>query len=50
MSQAAEKRDAKPSMLKDKDFQWDDPLGIELSSPRTSAWCATPRAASPRTT
>jgi glutaryl-CoA dehydrogenase len=30
MSQAAEKRDAKPSILKDKDFQWDDPLGIEL--------------------
>jgi len=30
MSQTAEKRDAKPTMLKDKDFQWDDPLGIEL--------------------
>jgi len=30
MSQAAEKRDAKPPMLKDKDFQWEDPLGIEL--------------------
>ncbi len=30
MSQAAETRDAKPSILKDKDFQWDDPLGIEL--------------------
>ena len=30
MSQTAEKRDAKPPMLKDKDFQWDDPLGIEF--------------------
>jgi glutaryl-CoA dehydrogenase len=30
MSQAAEKRDAKPPMLKDKDFQWEDPLGIEF--------------------
>ena len=30
MSQTAEKRDAKPAMLKDKDFQWEDPLGIEF--------------------
>lgn len=29
MSQAAEKRPAKPSILKDRDFQWEDPLGIE---------------------
>ncbi len=30
MSQTAEKRPGKPAMLKDKDFQWDDPLGIEF--------------------
>jgi len=30
MSQTAEKRGAKPPMLKDKDFQWEDPLGIEF--------------------
>jgi glutaryl-CoA dehydrogenase len=30
MSQTAEKRPSKPSMLKDKDFQWEDPLGIEF--------------------
>ena len=29
MSQAAESRDGKPAMLKDKDFQWEDPLGLE---------------------
>ena len=29
MSQAAEKREGKPAMLKDKDFQWEDPLGLE---------------------
>jgi glutaryl-CoA dehydrogenase len=29
MSQAAEKRGAKPAMLKDSAFQWEDPLGIE---------------------
>jgi glutaryl-CoA dehydrogenase len=29
MSQAAEKRDAKPAMLKDAAFDWQDPLGIE---------------------
>jgi glutaryl-CoA dehydrogenase len=30
MSQTAEKRGAKPPMLKDRDFQWEDPLGIEF--------------------
>ena len=30
MSQTAEKRPSKPSMLKDKDFVWEDPLGIEF--------------------
>jgi glutaryl-CoA dehydrogenase len=29
MSQAAEKRDGLPAMLKDAAFQWEDPLGIE---------------------
>jgi glutaryl-CoA dehydrogenase len=29
MSQAAEKRGAKPAMLKDSAFQWEDPLGLE---------------------
>jgi len=29
MSQAAESRAGKPAMLKDKDFQWEDPLGLE---------------------
>ncbi len=29
MSQAAEKRDAKPAMLKDTAFDWQDPLGLE---------------------
>ena len=29
MSQAAESRADKPAMLKDKDFQWEDPLGLE---------------------
>ena len=29
MSQAAEKREGKPAMLKDSEFQWQDPLGIE---------------------
>jgi glutaryl-CoA dehydrogenase len=29
MSQAAESRSGKPAMLKDKDFQWEDPLGLE---------------------
>jgi glutaryl-CoA dehydrogenase len=29
MSQAAESRTGKPAMLKDKDFQWEDPLGLE---------------------
>ena len=27
MSQPAEKREGKPAMLKDRDFQWEDPLG-----------------------
>jgi glutaryl-CoA dehydrogenase len=30
MSQAAEKREGKPPMLKDKDFNWEDPLGLEF--------------------
>ncbi|MFN3658411.1 MAG: acyl-CoA dehydrogenase, partial [Pseudolabrys sp.] len=30
MSQPAETRAAKPAMLKGKDFQWEDPLGIEF--------------------
>ena len=30
MSQPAEKREGKPAMLKDRDFQWEDPLGIEF--------------------
>ena len=31
MSQAAaEKRPAKPALLKDRDFQWEDPLGLEF--------------------
>jgi glutaryl-CoA dehydrogenase len=30
MSQAAEKREGKPQMLKDKDFNWEDPLGLEF--------------------
>src|SRR5579859_1009486 len=29
MSQAAEKREGKPAMLKDSDFVWEDPLGLE---------------------
>ena len=29
MSQAAEKREGKPAMLKDADFVWEDPLGLE---------------------
>ncbi len=29
MSQAAEKRQANPAILKDAAFQWEDPLGIE---------------------
>src|SRR3974377_1319349 len=29
MSQAAESRTGEPAMLKDKDFQWEDPLGLE---------------------
>ena len=29
MSQAAEKREGKPAMLKDADFQWEDPLDLE---------------------
>ncbi len=29
MSQAAEKRGAKPAMLKDSSFQWEDPLGLD---------------------
>src|SRR3974390_3861180 len=29
MSQGAESRTGKPAMLKDKDFQWEDPLGLE---------------------
>jgi glutaryl-CoA dehydrogenase len=30
MSQPAEKREGNPAMLKDRDFQWEDPLGIEV--------------------
>ncbi len=30
MSQTAEKREGKPAMLKDRDFQWEDPLGLEF--------------------
>ena len=29
MSQAAPTRESKPTMLKDKDFVWEDPLGLE---------------------
>ena len=29
MSQPAEQRAGKPAMLKDKDFQWEDPLDLE---------------------
>ena len=29
MSQPAEMREGKPAMLKDKDFQWEDPLDLE---------------------
>ncbi len=29
MSQPAETRGSKPAMLKDKDFVWEDPLGLE---------------------
>ena len=29
MSQPAEKREGKPAMLKDADFDWEDPLGLE---------------------
>jgi glutaryl-CoA dehydrogenase len=29
MSQAAEKREGKPAMLKDSDFVWEDPLGLD---------------------
>ena len=29
MSQPAPTRDHKPTMLKDKDFVWEDPLGLE---------------------
>ena len=29
MSQPAERRAGKPAMLKDKDFVWEDPLGLE---------------------
>ena len=29
MSQVAESRAGKPAMLKDKDFQWEDPLDLE---------------------
>jgi hypothetical protein len=43
MSQAAEKREGKPPMLKDKDFNWEDPLGLEFELTGKSAWCATPR-------
>ena len=30
MSQAATQHESKPSMLKDKDFNWEDPLGLEF--------------------
>jgi len=30
MSQPAETRESKPTMLKDKDFVWEDPLGLEF--------------------
>jgi len=30
MSQVAEKREGKPQILKDKDFNWEDPLGLEF--------------------
>lgn len=30
MSQTAAKQEGKPSMLKDKDFNWEDPLGLEF--------------------
>ena len=50
MSQAAEKRGKPAQDLKDSDFQWEDPLDIEPTSPKKSAWCATPRAALRRTT
>jgi glutaryl-CoA dehydrogenase len=29
MSQPAQMREGKPAMLKDKDFQWEDPLDLE---------------------
>ena len=29
MSHPAEKREGKPAMLKDRDFVWEDPLGLE---------------------
>src|SRR5471032_551108 len=29
MSQAAEKREGMPAMLKDSGFQWEDPLGLD---------------------
>lgn len=29
MSQAATQRESKPTMLKDKDFNWEDPLDLE---------------------
>ena len=29
MSQPAQTRESKPTMLKDKDFVWDDTLGLE---------------------
>ena len=50
MSQPAQTREGKPAMLKDKDFQWEDPLGLEGElDAKKSAWCATPRAALRRT-
>ena len=50
MSQTAEKREHRtPSQLKDAAFDWEDPLVLESSSPKKSAWCATPRAPTART-
>lgn len=48
MSHPAESRSGTPAMLKDKDFQWEDPLDLE-SGLTEEGWCETPRAASRRT-
>jgi hypothetical protein len=49
MLQAAEQRPSKPAVLKDSAFQWEDPLDLEGELTEEERWCATSRAALPRT-